>query len=187
MHSILDGISGKRLNPAMNVAIRDEVWLSEDVVVSKGVEIGCGAIVGAGSLVAQSLPAHTLSKGNPAQVVRWGVSWRRELVPSTPLPTKPLEAASMIPPKEVMQQMLKRNEFDAINRILSSISAAGTEWGAMPNYALYYGAQAKISEGDLAEAVRLLDVITQRSPQHVDAAKLKSQLVAANSMPSRAG
>ena len=47
-----------------------DVWLGAGVTVLGGVEIGDGCVVGAGAVVTRDLPSHTISWGNPAQVVR---------------------------------------------------------------------------------------------------------------------
>lgn len=57
------------------VTIGDDVWIGSRVLVLKGVTIGDGAVVGAGSVVTSDVPAHSLAAGNPARVLRDGISW----------------------------------------------------------------------------------------------------------------
>ena len=57
------------------VRIEDRVWIGCRATVLKGVTIGEGAIVGAGSVVSKDVPARALAVGNPARVVREGVTW----------------------------------------------------------------------------------------------------------------
>lgn len=80
MHSILDAASGKRLNPARDVTLGNHVWVGQRATILKGVTIGNDAIIGAGSVVARDVPAHCIAVGNPARVVRKGVTWRPELL-----------------------------------------------------------------------------------------------------------
>lgn len=68
-------ISGQ---PSMTqpVHIGNHVWISSRCMVLKGVTIGDGAVVGAGSVVTRHVPAGCLVAGNPARVIREGVTWR---------------------------------------------------------------------------------------------------------------
>lgn len=80
MHSILDAASGARINPARNVTLGDRVWVGERSLILKGVTIGHEAIIGAGAVVTRDVPARCIAAGNPARVVRRGVTWRPELL-----------------------------------------------------------------------------------------------------------
>ena len=80
MHSILDAASGKRLNPPGNVTLGHRVWVGQRTTILKGVTIGNDAIIGAGSVVTRKVPANCIAAGNPARVVRKGVTWRPELL-----------------------------------------------------------------------------------------------------------
>ncbi len=57
------------------VVIGDRVWIGCRATVLKGVTIGEGAIVAAGSVVTRDVPPQALVGGNPARVLRTGVSW----------------------------------------------------------------------------------------------------------------
>lgn len=80
MHSILDAESGKRINPARDVIIGDRVWLGLHALILKGSQIGSGSIVGAGSVVSGAIPENCSAAGNPARILRSGVTWDRELL-----------------------------------------------------------------------------------------------------------
>ncbi len=58
------------------VSIGSHVWIGAGAHILKGVTVGDGAVVGAGSLVSRDVPPACLAVGNPARVVREGVSWR---------------------------------------------------------------------------------------------------------------
>jgi acetyltransferase-like isoleucine patch superfamily enzyme len=85
MHSIIDAESGKRINPAGNVSIQDNVWIGARAFILKGVTIGAGSIVGLGSIVTTDVPPHSVVAGNPARVVRTGVTWTSALLPNPSL------------------------------------------------------------------------------------------------------
>jgi acetyltransferase-like isoleucine patch superfamily enzyme len=57
------------------VTIGDDVWVGCRATILKGVTIGAGAVVAAGSVVSSDVPAATLVGGNPATVLREGISW----------------------------------------------------------------------------------------------------------------
>ena len=59
------------------VVLGDDVWVGARATVLKGVTIGDGAVVAAGAVVTRDVPARTLVAGNPATVVRTGVTWER--------------------------------------------------------------------------------------------------------------
>lgn len=80
MHSILDAASGRRINPARHVTLGNHVWVGQHSIILKGVTIGDHAIIGAGAVVTRDVPANCIAAGNPARVVRKGVSWRPELL-----------------------------------------------------------------------------------------------------------
>jgi len=77
-HPILNLI-GERINPAANVVIGDHVWLAAHVSILKGARIGSNSIVGTRSVVSSSFQqGNEAIAGNPARIVRSGVTWDRE-------------------------------------------------------------------------------------------------------------
>jgi len=69
-HSV-DG--GPRSAP---VVIGDRVWIGCRATVLKGVTVGDGAVVAAGAVVTGDVPPRALVAGNPARIVREGVTWQ---------------------------------------------------------------------------------------------------------------
>ncbi|MNZ96090.1 Galactoside O-acetyltransferase [compost metagenome] len=78
-HSILDAVSGERLNPSRDVKIADRVWLGRDVQILKGTVIQPESVVGAGSLVSRAFDeGNCVIAGVPAKVVKRGIRWDRD-------------------------------------------------------------------------------------------------------------
>lgn len=80
-HSILDEITGERINPPADVILDDHVWVGLKVQVLKGVHVGGHSILAAGSVVIRDVPPHTIVAGVPARTVRSGITWKRERLP----------------------------------------------------------------------------------------------------------
>ena len=77
-HSILDVTTGERLNKAKDVFIGDHVWVAAYAKILKGVTIQKGSIVALGAIVTKNIPENSVVAGNPAKLVKSGVSWCRE-------------------------------------------------------------------------------------------------------------
>lgn len=80
-HSIIDAASGQRLNYAADVVIEDHVWIAPHVVILKGVHIGRDSVVATGAVVTKSFGSGLIVGGNPATVIKSGISWKRERLP----------------------------------------------------------------------------------------------------------
>jgi len=72
-HRIVQGKIAK--NSTKPVRIGNHVWIGSRVTILKGVTIGDGSIVAAGSVVTRDVPPYSLVAGNPAKVVKEGVTW----------------------------------------------------------------------------------------------------------------
>jgi acetyltransferase-like isoleucine patch superfamily enzyme len=79
-HSVIDTQTGQRLNFAGDVIISRHVWIAPHTVVLKGVTIGEKSIIATGAVVTKSCDAGVIMGGNPAKVIKSGVSWKRERV-----------------------------------------------------------------------------------------------------------
>jgi len=79
-HSVLEAGSGKRINFAENVTIGRHVWIAAHTIILKGVTIGEDSIVAAGAVVTRSCGPGVILAGNPAQVIKTGITWNRERI-----------------------------------------------------------------------------------------------------------
>lgn len=79
-HSIIDLETKKRINYAQDINIQDHIWVGAHVCILKGVTIGADSIVAAGSVVTKSADSNVVIAGNPAKVVRTGVTWEKDRI-----------------------------------------------------------------------------------------------------------
>jgi acetyltransferase-like isoleucine patch superfamily enzyme len=80
-HSILDAVSGKRINCAENVTIEDHVWIGSQVSVLKGALICKDSIVATRSVVTKSFfNTGVLLGGIPAKEIKSDVMWSEERI-----------------------------------------------------------------------------------------------------------
>lgn len=79
-HSIIDELSGRRLNPAGDIIIKDHVWIGSNVTILKNVIIEENSIVGINSLVTKSIKANSIVAGSPAKEIKRNINWKRELI-----------------------------------------------------------------------------------------------------------
>jgi acetyltransferase-like isoleucine patch superfamily enzyme len=80
MHSLIDAKTGARINPAHDITIEEHVWIGQRAMILKGAHIGAGSVIGAGGIVTGTIPRQCVAVGNPARVVRQGVTWRFDLI-----------------------------------------------------------------------------------------------------------
>ena len=79
-HSVIDTQTGERLNYAGVVVISRHVWIAPHTVILKGVSIGENSIIATGAVVTKSCESGVIMGGNPAKVIKTGISWKRERV-----------------------------------------------------------------------------------------------------------
>ena len=80
-HSMIDLQTGRFLNPPQSITIEPHVWVCPEVHVLKGSVIGFGSTIALKAIVQAAIPRFSLAAGQPARVVRRGVTWDR---PSSP-------------------------------------------------------------------------------------------------------
>lgn len=76
-HSIIDSITGKRINYSKSILIGDHVWLGANVTILKGVHIQSNVIVGLGSVVTSDLESNCIYGGIPAKKIKSNTNWDR--------------------------------------------------------------------------------------------------------------
>lgn len=77
-HSIIDAVSGKRLNKAQSVIIKEHVWLTAHVRVLKGAVIPSNSIIGNSSVVTSKFEKeNALYSGVPCRFLKEGINWDR--------------------------------------------------------------------------------------------------------------
>ena len=79
-HSIVDVVSGERINKAKDVIVGNHVWLGRCVILHKGAVVADDSIVGECSIVNGKLSEpHALYVGTPARMIKQGITCAREL------------------------------------------------------------------------------------------------------------
>ena len=80
-HSILDQVTGERLNRSRDVRIADRVWIGRDVQVLKGTVLQSETVVATRSLVSRAFDeGHCVVGGVPAVVIKRGIRWDRRML-----------------------------------------------------------------------------------------------------------
>lgn len=78
-HFIFDAETGNRINYSRAVRISDHVWIGQNAILLAGFAIGTDSIVGAGSVSSSVFPGRVVIAGNPAKIIREGVTWHRDM------------------------------------------------------------------------------------------------------------
>lgn len=80
-HSMLDQVTGERLNRSRDVHIADRVWIGRDVQVLKGTVLQPETVVATRSLVSRAFDeGHCVAGGLPPVVIKRGVRWDRRML-----------------------------------------------------------------------------------------------------------
>ena len=80
-HSIIDTNKNERINYAQDVSIGNHVWVAAHCIILKGVHIPDELVLATGSVVTKKfLQKGVIIAGNPARVVKEGISWTRERI-----------------------------------------------------------------------------------------------------------
>lgn len=78
-HGIVDAVTGDRCNPSKSIYIGDHVWCGNSVIVLKGTNISNDAVIATGSVVCGiGSESNSIIGGNPAKIIKSGISWKRE-------------------------------------------------------------------------------------------------------------
>lgn len=67
-------------NPSRPIVIGNHVWGGKFSKVLKGVTIGDNSIIGMDAVVTHDVPANSIVAGNPAKVVKTGVTWHHGFI-----------------------------------------------------------------------------------------------------------
>ena len=62
-------------NSARDITLQESVWVSDNVTILKGVTVGSGSVIGINSTLTKSVESNIIAVGNPAKVVKAGISW----------------------------------------------------------------------------------------------------------------
>jgi acetyltransferase-like isoleucine patch superfamily enzyme len=78
-HPFYDKTTGKRLNNAKDIIVKDHVWIGANAKILKGAIIEDGSIVGIGSIVTKGFTEqNVIIAGIPGRVTKHGIRWERE-------------------------------------------------------------------------------------------------------------
>ena len=78
-HSVIDAHTGERINQSRDIIVGDHVWIGNTVIITKGTVISNNSVVATGSVVTGKIfPENSAIGGNPAKVVKEGISWCAE-------------------------------------------------------------------------------------------------------------
>ena len=78
-HALFDIETGERFNYAKDICIGRRVWVGADATLLKGTEIGDFSMIGTHSVTSGKFPEFCVAAGNPAKIIRTGVSWCRRI------------------------------------------------------------------------------------------------------------
>lgn len=80
-HSILDSVTGERINPSKSINIGDRVWFGHNTKILKGVSLNNDSIVATGAIVTKSFDdSNIIIAGNPAKVVKTNIKWNMQRI-----------------------------------------------------------------------------------------------------------
>jgi acetyltransferase-like isoleucine patch superfamily enzyme len=102
---------------ALTTHLGNDVWVGANSVVLKGRMIGDGAIIGAGSVVTRDIPPYAIAVGNPAKIVKYRFT--------------PEDIAFLLrlqwwhAPREILQEMVDRQLFNAVDDIRGFVQNRG--------------------------------------------------------------
>lgn len=74
-HKVLNLTTNEIVNQPKDITIGNHVWIGQNATILKGVSIGDNSIVALGAVVTKSCPPNSIVAGNPAKIVKTGITW----------------------------------------------------------------------------------------------------------------
>lgn len=74
-HPVIDVATGKAKNFPKDIVFGDHVWIGQKSSILKGCNIGSESIIAFGSVVTKGCETGCILAGNPAKVVKKGITW----------------------------------------------------------------------------------------------------------------
>jgi len=74
-HRVISLLDNKVVNKPNNILLGDLVWIGQGATILKGVTIGNNSIIAAQSVVTKDCPSNAITAGNPARIVKTGITW----------------------------------------------------------------------------------------------------------------
>lgn len=74
-HKVLNLTTNEIVNQPKDITIGNHVWIGQNATILKGVSIGDNSIVAMGAVITKDCPANSIIAGNPAKIVKTGITW----------------------------------------------------------------------------------------------------------------
>ena len=63
------------VNKPKDILLGNHVWIGQGATLLKGIQIGDNSIIAAKSVVTKDCPCNAITAGNPAKIVKTGITW----------------------------------------------------------------------------------------------------------------
>ena len=74
-HRVIGLSDNEVVNTPKSITLGNHVWIGQNATILKGAEIGDDSIVAMGAVVTKGCPPNCIVAGNPAKVVKTGITW----------------------------------------------------------------------------------------------------------------